>query len=170
MKRISALICTIVILLAISLPVAADEAGDLSEFIIKVANNIDWSDNGPKRTDPLIIGVVGESPIMEKLKELAANNSEMKIEIKSKTFTDDLTDCNLVYTATEELSLLAKVLKQANRSKIITLSSAKDFARYGVMINFVLEDSKLKCEVNKMVLDEAGVKLDSKILKKAIII
>ena len=61
-------------------------------------------------------------------------------------------------------------MKQASKAKLVTISSAKDFAKYGVMINFVDEGSKVKVQINKMVLDEAGVKLGSKIMKDAIII
>lgn len=146
--------------------VSANEA-KIAESIIDITNNLEWSSNGPQAGQKIILGVVGDSPVNAELERLA---SAHPIEIRIKAFTDDMSDCHVVYTSTTDLKDLAKVLKQAAKAKLVTISSAKDFARYGVMINLMENGAKLNYEVNKMVLDDAGVTLDSKILKNATII
>lgn len=156
-----------IIFLFIFVTAAAENEAQIAESIIDITNNLEWSANGPQNGEKIILGVVGESAVTGELEKLAASAS---VEIRIKAFTDDMSDCHIVYTPTTDLKNLAKVLKQAAKAKLVTISSAKDFARYGVMINLMPNGGKLDFEINKMVLDDAGVKLDSKILKKATII
>jgi len=170
MKKVYQLAAIILVFFALSIQVQASDAAVIADKIVKISTDIKWTKKIDKTVDQIVIGVVGDAAVAAQLEKLAANDDKKSFKVVSKDFSDDLSDCNLIYTSTQELSELAKVLKQAGRAKLVTISNAKDFARYGVMINFIEQDSKLKLEVNKMVLDEAGIELSNKILKDAIII
>ncbi len=145
-----------------------------AQFIIDLVDNLEWT-KGKKLPDSetVTICVVEDAPIVAKLKELAANQAgKRKYDIKVVSLTDDLTDCHIVYLPTDDLGKLAKILKKVDGKKVLTVSDAQDFARYGVMVN-IIDDasaSKVKFEVNKMVLDMSGISLSQDLMKEAVII
>ena len=155
---------TISILLIIIFTSYGQSDSEITTTIVEVIENIEWDSSGPKNTDSIVIGVLENSRILSELqKEATASNR--KISVKTKSLTDDISDCHIIFTPAQDLKNLAKVLKKVSNTNIITISNAKDFARYGVMINLV---NNGKIEVNKMVLDGAHVKLNPKLMNDAI--
>ncbi len=152
-----------------------EETESKADFIIKAVDYVTWPEGAGTNADgAIVIGVVGESPLMAKLTEMAATKTAegTKIVVKSLTLEDDLTVCQVLFMSTEDKADLAKILKKLKQAPILTISDAEYFARYGVMVNFIQEagDSSVKFEVNKMVLGFAGLKMSSRLLKLATII
>ena len=144
------------------------DAKAIAEKIQQLVQNLEFpAGAGPADGKPVKICVIGDSPVTPLLKELAAS-SNVPYEVTAVSKTDDLKIYHIVYNPSSEISSLPNVLKQVGGSKILTLSSAKDFARYGVMVNLSKENSDYKYEINTMVLDGVGIKIDSSILKKAV--
>ncbi len=141
-----------------------------ADFLISLSDNAEWTDGGgPNDSGPVVIGVIGSSPLLPKLKALAGGTGG-KYVIKELAISDDYSGCHILFMPIGELAQLAKILKKVNGTTILTVSDAKDFARYGVMVNFFKEDgkSKVKAEVNTMVLQGAGIKLSNKLMKKVV--
>lgn len=163
MKRI---ILLLFVLAFFSTSTFGENESEKAELIIKFVENLEWTQNGPNGSIPVVVGVFEAEGLTAALKEKSSTSSRT-LEIKALTEADDVSGCHLVFTSAKELADLAKFLKKVSKTKAVTISNAKDFARYGVMINLVDEGTKVSYEINTMVLDGAGVKLDSKILKNA---
>ncbi|UCD62683.1 MAG: YfiR family protein [Candidatus Zixiibacteriota bacterium] len=146
-----------------------------AEFIVDLLENVEWTEsNAAAGAGQVSIYVVGDCPVNEKLRELAAAESKdgKSVEVTVVSSADEIEDADIVFVATGDLDVLAKVLKKIKGKSVLTVADAKDFARYGVMINFFEEEgsSEVKYEVNTLVLDSVGVKLSSKLMKKASLI
>lgn len=174
---------TTILLTAISLFGLAALAKDLTEaeidheakFIIKAVNYVTWPDGSGKNADgEIVVAIIGESQLTARLAELAAEKTAdgTKITVVTKTLEDDLTDCQLLFIATEDKTELAKVLKKIKQAPVLTVSDADYFGRYGVMVNFYKkdDDSGIKFEVNTMTLSMAKLEMSSKLLKMATVI
>lgn len=143
------------------------DASDIANKIVDLAKSTKWpAGAGPVNGAPVKICLVGDTPVKGELEKLATTTS---VAIEITTATDNLSAYHIVYNPSSELSSLAAVLKQVGSAKTLTVSSAKDFARYGVMVNLLKETGKseITYEINTMVLDGAGIKLDPNIIKKA---
>ncbi|UCC45169.1 MAG: YfiR family protein [Candidatus Zixiibacteriota bacterium] len=170
----------VVAVMLLSLGAYADDNSEKTvafkaEFIVHLLDNVEWSKaEQHEDTDNITIYVVGECPVNGKLEEYASKESKdgKTIEVKVVSSADSISEADIVFVASDDLGTLAKVLKKVKGTHALTVSDAKDFARYGVMINFLQEEGsdKVKLEVNKIVLDNAGAKLNSKILEKAVLI
>lgn len=161
------LFLTSLIIIILSFSAYGQSDSDKASLILKFIDNLEWSKNGPNGNDSIIVGIVGETSLLAMLENKIASKKE-KISLRSKSYTDDLSECHVIFTPAKELKDLAKILKKLNKTNIVSISNAKDFARYGIMINLIEDGSKIKYEVNQMVLESIGVKLSSKIMKKAI--
>jgi len=172
------LILAFLLLLALTAFAQGDSDKEIAakaEFLINLSQHAEWTaGGGPNDSGPVVICVVGSSPLVPQLKELAAREASkgQKYEIKEVAISDDLSGCHILFLPIHELAQLAKVLKKVNGTSLLTVSDAKDFARYGVMVNFFKEEgkSKVKAEVNTMVIQEAGIKLSDKLMKQVVTI
>lgn len=148
------------------------EVANKADFIISLIDNVEWpKDSESESGDEIVIHVIGDTPMLAKLEELAELKSQKgpKVSVEQVKYTDDLSGCDFLFVSSEDLSVLAKVLKKVNGTKTLTIADAKDFARYGVMINFFEEEgsSRVRYEVNKLVVDSAGITISSKVMDKA---
>lgn len=160
--------------------VSADADGDAeykSKFIINLVDYVDWPAGGDAdESGSIAIAVIGDSPLLPKLKAMAETKTKdgKKIVIKEKVLNESTYDCQILFLASKETSDLAQVLKKVNGNPVLTVSDCDYFANYGVMINFYNEEndgkSKVKFEVNKATVSMAGLKISSKLLKLAKII
>lgn len=159
----------IILLLTLTAAVNAEDSNPKAKatFILELVNNIVWpaSKNGV-----INIAVAGSSAVTSELIQVTTSNKRFRIKVTEISMSENLSGYDIVYTSTDDLKQLAKILKNVGNSKICTVSSAKNFARFGVMINIFNEEgkSKVKYEVNKMVIDGAGLKLKNNFMEKAI--
>lgn len=148
---------------------------DKAEFLLGLIDDVEWTRGEPPHdSETITIYVVGQSPVAGALEELAAGGTDRKHQFEVKTVTpdDDLKNCDILFLPDNDLAILARTLKKVGDSRIITVADAPDFARYGVMINLAVTDTagKTQLEVNRLVLEGAGLKLSEKLMKKALII
>ncbi|MEW5797270.1 MAG: YfiR family protein [Candidatus Zixiibacteriota bacterium] len=152
-----------------------DEIDYKADFIVKVVDYVTWPEGaGTNANGEIAIGVIGESPLTPKLKELAAAREGGKMTVTVVTSDADLSVFQILFLTTEDKTELAKILKKVQNAPVLTISDAYYFARHGVMVNFYSEDvdgkAKIKFEVNQMTLGFVGLKMSSKLLKLATII
>lgn len=138
-----------------------------AEYIVELVNNIEWSSrNAPEAGSPVKVGIVGATDLASEL-QTVAQSSATPIEVSELALTDEYSGYQVLFTGSTDLKELAKFLKKVGNVSACTVSNAKDFARYGVMVNISEDGNSFKYEVNTMVLDGAGLKLKDTILKKA---
>jgi len=163
-------------LTALAKDMTPDEIQYKADFIIKIIDYITWPVKAGNAEGQVAIGVVGESPLTPKLRELAAaaSGGGSKITVTTVSPDSDLTAYQILFLTTEDKTALAKILKKVENSPVLTISDAYYFARHGVMVNFYSEEVdgkvKVKFEVNQITLGMAGLKMSSKLLKLATLI
>ncbi len=155
----------------------AEEIEYKADFIVKIVDYITWpAGAGVNGQGEISIGVLGDSPLIPKLKELAAARTQAgtKMSVSSVTLESDLAAYQILFISTEDKTELATILKKVDKAPVLTVSDAYYFARYGVMVNFFSEEvdgkPKIKFEVNQMTLGMVGLKMSSKLLKLATLI
>jgi hypothetical protein len=93
-----------------------------------------------------------------------------KIEVKTMAVGDDFTTSQIVFIGTKELPELAQILKKLKGLPVLTVSDANNFAGFGVIVDFIKDDSggnKLTFAVNKMAAKEVGLKVSPDFVKQA---
>jgi len=155
----------------------AEEIDYKADFIIKIVDYVTWpAGSGVNGQGDVSIAVLGDSPLIPKLKELAAARTQAgsKMSVTTVTLESDLAAHQILFIATEDKTELATILKKIQNAPVLTVSDAYYFARYGVMVNFFSEEvegkPKIKFEVNQMTLGMVGLKMSSKLLKLATLI
>ncbi len=78
--------------------------------------------------------------------------------------------CQIVFIASEQNSRADEIIELLKRIPVLTIAEAPGFAGQGGIINFVLEDSKVRFEVNVDSAKQAGLNISSRLLSLAKIV
>jgi hypothetical protein len=145
------------------------EANLKAAFIYNFTKYIDW--NNYDNSGTFIIGVIGSSPVITSLNEIATTNSvnNKKIEVRIFNKPDEIEFCNILFIPEKNPYPLPSILAKVNKG-MLTISEEPGFARRGTAFNFVIKNDKLKFETNLKALNQADVKAGSQLLKLAIIV
>lgn len=185
------------ILLAVSpaSPVRADSANDRevqikAAFIYNFIKFIDWPEEKiPADSKSITIGIIGGDVTMEAFKPLKDKKIKSKSivikkfkgvdELKKIQEKDDsrwkkeinsLKKCHVLFICTyedEKEKIPAELLNALKDSGILVIGEVPGFLENGGIINFVMENKKLRFEINTSAADRNGLKISSQLLKLA---
>ncbi len=80
----------------------------------------------------------------------------------------DAENCRIVFISSSEESRLKETLAVLEKRSVLTVSDIPDFSLRGGMIQFVVEQNKVRFQVNLKTAGKAGLVLSSELLKVAI--
>ncbi len=163
----------LIILISFSLQTFPNESfGGIREdkvqaaFIYKFIQFIEWPTEIEKESNKFKIGIYGKSNMEELLQTFSGEKVNGRfLEIHPVKNLNDLKKCHIIFISPSEASKLNEILEALNGSSILTISRMKDFALKGGMINFYVNEERVRFEINPEPARNAGLKISSKLLK-----
>jgi len=141
-------------------------------FLYNFAKFVTWPDNAFENSQsPIVIGVLGEGPLVEALKSVEGKTAQdRRVDVKKFNTEEDIDICHILYISSSQNARLDQVLSSGFLERnILTVGSTKQFTKSGVVINFFKEKNKLKFEISRKSAERAHLTLSSKLLSLAII-
>jgi hypothetical protein len=141
-------------------------------FLVNFGKFIDWPDPAfASSTSPFVIGVVGDDPFGGDLDKAIAGKlvGAHPIVAKRVNSNDDMADLELVFIGSSETPRLADILRRLNSSSAVTVSDIDRFCDAGGIIAFVVDNNRIRFEVNLDAAQKRNVKISSKLLSLALI-
>jgi YfiR/HmsC-like len=184
MRKVGSLIAITCLLFATALGSRAEgvDSSDSSEYLIKAgfiynfAKLVEWPTSSFAQPDsPIVIGILGEDPFGATLDRIVADKKingrgfAVKRLKWSKDFRD-LKDCNILFVSASEKEHIDSVVDAMKWLPILTIGDAPGFARRGGIMNFTLEDNKVRFEVNVEAAKHADLTISSRLLTLARIV
>ncbi len=166
--------CTILLLLLLSAFTSplenTEEYNVKAAFIYKFTNYIEWET--PVPAGEFTIGVIGSSPIIKSLEQIARTKTVnyKKIVVKHFNEPEEIAGCQILFVSQNTSSPLSSILIAAPQKGTLVISEKPGYCAMGTGINFVVIDNKLKFEANPKAIYSAGLSASSQLLKLAIIV
>ena len=137
-----------------------------SLFLYNFTKNIKWADTGD---DQFTIGVLGGADVLNSLKENLENKkvNDKEIRVIAIRTEEDFRNCHMAYVARAESRRVTQYLNQNGITNTLVVTE-EDMTASGAAISFVFEDSKLRFRINRVRLEEAGLKVTSTLLSMAV--
>lgn len=137
-------------------------------FVYNFIKYIEWP-KAQKGGDFIII-VLGNSPVVNELKNLAATKKAhgQNIVVKQISTLDEIGNCQLLYIASSKSSSLKDIVEKTKNNSTLLIAEREGLAKKGAAINFVtLEDEGdlLKFEVNKKNIESRNLKIPGALMK-----
>jgi len=160
----------------------ARDASDSSEYLIKAgfifnfAKFVEWPGAVFAQPDsPIVIGILGTDPfgtIIDKTvqdKRIGARGFAVK-RLKWGADLKDLKECRILFVGASERAHLDELVQMVKGLPILTVGETPGFAERGGVIRFVLEDNRVRFEVNVDAARQADLTISSRLLTLARII
>ena len=183
-----------VFLLAVSLSVTvrADSAAN-PEYRLKAAflhNFMMFVDGGrfdqaSDPNEPIQIGIIGKTPFgdaFEPLRDRKFRNRPVTIKAfkglaemadadgrrpQQHRQLDALRQCHMLFLCSSEKAHLEALLNPIRTLGILTVADVPGFLEAGGMVNFLIENKKIRCEVNAAATGRAKLQIRAKLLRLA---
>jgi hypothetical protein len=171
-RRVSPLLVLLLLLVPAARSFAADPQ-TLTEYQIKAGfffnftRFVDWPEGAfVTATSPILICVLGETPLTDLLTNVALGKvvNGRAVSIRRVKASDDLRRCNLLFISAEEERHTAEILASVKKTNTLTVGETPGFAQAGGMINFSIQENKVKLELNLEATTRAGLKVNSKLI------
>jgi len=119
---------------------------------------------------PFSICILGEDSFGGTLDSLVANESieGRKIVARRLAAASAANNCRIVFIAPSEEPRLARDLAAFEKKPVLTVSSLPGFLEHGGMIQFLLENNRVRFAVNLTQAEQSSLALSSELLKVAV--
>jgi hypothetical protein len=139
-------------------------------FLLNFAQFIEWPAGAfSDGSAPIAIGVLGDDPFGDILESTLAGESAQgrPLVVKRSKQVEDLKDCHLLFISSSEKDHVTEILQSVKDSSAVTVSEFEGFGRRGGIINFVLDNKKVRFEINSTAARNKKLKISSQLLKRA---
>jgi uncharacterized protein DUF4154 len=183
MRRAGILIAMMLTLLTPRSEVRAQKSADTSEDFVKAglyynfAIYVTWPASAFSSADaPITYCVLGDESFAQRLSTDWVTTKKIgtrKLAVKKMKWSRDLRDfkdCTLLYISSSESAHGDDVIQMLKGAPILTVADFPDFTKHGGMINFFIEDSKVRFEVNAEAARQSDLAISSQVLIRAKIV
>jgi len=124
----------------------------------------------PQDTPTFAICILGEDGIGTPLDGLVANESIQghKIVTRKLTAPAEVANCQIVYIGQSEEPRIERDLTALAGKPVLTVSSVSGFLERGGMIQFILQNKRVRFAVNLTAAERTHLELSSELLKVAV--
>lgn len=141
-------------------------------FLVNFGKFIEWPEpEFSSTTVPFVIGVVGDDPFGGDLDTAIQGKSIGAHPVVARRInsSDDMGGLELVFIGASEKPRLADILRRLNSSSAVTVSDIDRFCDAGGIIAFVVDNNRIRFEVNMDAAQKRNLKISSKLLSLALI-
>jgi uncharacterized protein DUF4154 len=139
-------------------------------FLYNFAKFIEWPPGDfADASTPLRICVLGQDPFGQELRNIANDKivNGRKLQVNQVGDLQTARACHILFIASSQKAGLKQALESLRGTGALTVGDTKGFVEQGGMINFVLENERVRFEVNHKAAEQAGLKISSKLLNVA---
>lgn len=149
---------------------AASEEEVKAAFLTKFSLYVSWPPAlslDPKK--PFVIGLLGRVPFAEILESRAAVESERGnlMSVRRLSSARDADGVHLVFVGASEAAREPALLPELARGGSLLVGESEQFLEHGGMIRLVLDNKRVKFDVDVAAAERAGLKVSAKMLQHA---
>jgi hypothetical protein len=184
-RRVRAAIAILPILLG-AIALNAQNTSGSAEYLIKAgfiynfANLVQWPSSSFAQPDsPIVIVILGEDHFgttLDRALDGKKVNARSFVIKRAKSISElqrtlgPQKDCQILYVSSSEMPHLNDAIQMLRGVPVLTIGETPGFARNGGIINLILEDNKVRFEVNVAAAKEADLNISSRLLALARIV
>jgi hypothetical protein len=146
---------------------AAEEYRVKAAFIFHFAQLVDWPPEKPTGTDnSLLLCTLGEDPFQGMLEGTVAGKAigNRILRIRHLGEPQEMQACQIVFLGRAQGKRIPMLVATLHNAPVLTVGETAGFLDAGGMIDFLLEDKKLRFEVNLDAAESADLKIGSRLL------
>jgi hypothetical protein len=150
-----------------------DEYQVKAAFLYNFAKFVDWPPQAFKvASDPITVCIAGETPIYAQLDsavvgKMAGNRS---FAVRKVSDAQHAPGCHILFIGLAERKRIPAILAGVRELGILTVGETPEFIANGGVVNFKLENGKVRFEINVEAAEQEQLRISSKLLNLAEIV
>jgi hypothetical protein len=147
-----------------------DEYQVKAAYLYGFGRFVEWPQTAPATADgAFVLCVLGDDPFGRLLDQVAEGGSlkNQPVAVRRIGRPEDGTSCDTLFVSASEQSRLPRILAVLGRQPVLTVGDSLEFAQRGGMIGFSMEGSRVRFTVNLAAAQDAGLMLQSELLRVA---
>lgn len=149
---------------------SAIESQVKAAFLYKFAGYVEWPPTAFERSDsPVVIGVVEAADFAQTLEQTVAGRSMngRPVVVQRVARGDSLKGVHVLFIPRREAAALGDVLAQAKGLAILTVTDTERGLGAGCMINFVVENNKVRFDIAPEAAELSRIKISARLMSVA---
>jgi hypothetical protein len=146
---------------------AAEEYRVKAAFIFHFAQLVDWPPDTAADTDnSLFLCTLGEDPFQGMLEGTVAGKviGNRVMRIRHLRQAQDMQTCQILFIGRAQSKRIPQLVAGLRNAPILTVGETAGFLDAGGMIRFLLEENKVRFEINVQAAESARLKIGSRLL------
>lgn len=137
-------------------------------YLYKFAPFIEWPAGAFEPSDPLVICVVGSDPVADLVDEAVKGQAALghPIEVMHPGASSPDARCHILYVALRGAAA-ARALERVRGKPVLTVTDAANELRATGIVNFVVQDNRVRFEIDLRAAAENHLVISSKLLNLA---
>ena len=130
---------------------------------------VDWASAEISEHNSIVVGVLGDDPFGAALDEAMRDKTVYGRPILVRRLKEhsDARLCDILFISNSEKEQLPVVFQSLAESKVLTVSDIDEFAGVGGIIGFIIQEGKVRFEINIDAARRAGIRISSRLLNLA---
>ena len=131
---------------------------------------VEWPNDPSKNPHGYwVIGVLGDNPIGDELIQLASDKTVQghRLQVKKFQTAENARGCHILFISSSEQKHLPSILAALQGSSVLTVADMDNFIESGGMIQFVMDNSRVRLAIDVGATNRARLKVSSKLLSLA---
>jgi hypothetical protein len=139
-------------------------------FLFNFAKFVEWPPDAFASAEaPLQICVLGQDPFGHDFEQAIEdkNVNGHRLEVIHPSGVPQAKACQIVFVGTSDQKQMREILRGLRGASVLTVGDTAGFARMGGMINFVLDENRVRFEINVKASERAHLKVSARLLTVA---
>lgn len=139
-------------------------------FLYNFAKFVEWpADAFSDSRAPIVVGIVGEDPFGSVLDGMVFGKTVngRGLVVRRMSEGAELRSCHILFISSSHQKHLARILESLKGSGVLTVGEVDRFTESGGAIRFVLDENRVRFEINLDATGRARLKLSAKLLALA---
>ncbi|MEE9602918.1 MAG: YfiR family protein, partial [Thermoguttaceae bacterium] len=142
--------------------------------LYKFATYVKWPEGAfADAKSPFVIGILGTDPVGADLRKIAAVKKidGRKIEVRNFKNVKNIHGCHILFISRAVKSeTQAAGLKQLMERNILFVGETRDFLKNGGVIDFVVQQNRVKIFISKSAYEREHLEISAKLLRVATVV
>ena len=148
----------------------ASEYDVKAAFLYNFTKFVEWPPPALAERKDFQLCVLGEDPFGGSLDVVKGERvAGRRISLLSTPKLAEAEGCQILFISRSERARMPQILQDLGNAPVLTVADTDGFLDHGGIINFLLEGSKVRFEINQQAAQRAGIKISSKLLRLAVV-
>jgi hypothetical protein len=146
--------------------VPAEEAQIKAAFVYNFLKFVDWPSASRRADESLVVAIIGEGPTADAVAAFLTTKrvGDRPIVIRHLTWDSSLVGIQAAFVSESDAKKLRRVFDGATAAGVLSIGESREFASHGGVIGLLVEERKVRFDIDTEAADAARLHISSKLL------